>query len=196
MKFKNEDKTLVILDLDETLIFASMTELNRKADAMVFSYHIYKRPHLEEFLEAVKDDFLLAVWSSASDDYVEEVVKQIIPAHTSLEFVWGRSRCTYKRNITINEYGYYDDTPSNHYHYTKPLKKIKRKKYTLERVLIVDDTPHKSQNNFGNAIYPKEFKGETNDNELQQLAKYLYLLKDIPNVRRLEKRNWRSRVDM
>lgn len=194
MEFKNEDKTLVILDLDETLIFASMTELNRKADAMVFDYHIYKRPYLEEFLEAIKDDFLLAVWSSASDDYVEEVVKKIIPTHISLEFVWGRSRCTYKRNIVINEYGYYDDTPSNHYHYTKPLKKIKRKKYTLERVLIVDDTPHKSQDNFGNAIYPKEFKGETNDNELQQLAKYLHLLKDVPNVRRIEKRNWRSQV--
>ena len=74
------------------------------------------------------------------------------------------------------------------------MKKLKRKGFQLERILIVDDTPHKSTDNFGNAIYPKEFKGESTDNELKLLAQYLKTLKDKENVRRLEKRNWRSQT--
>ncbi|MEM6965470.1 MAG: NIF family HAD-type phosphatase, partial [Bacteroidota bacterium] len=55
-----------------------------------------------------------------------------------------------------------------------------------------DDSPHKCQDNFGNAIYPKEFKGERDDQELKLLLKYLQKLKDEKNVRRIEKRNWKA----
>lgn len=48
--------------------------------------------------------------------------------------------------------------------------------------------------NYGNAIYPKSFEGERDDTELVKLAKYLYKIKDCPNYRKLEKRNWRNQV--
>ena len=194
MPFKNDEKILLILDIDETLIFATDKKLNRPSDFTVFNYHVYKRPYLDEFIEAIKTDFLLAIWSSASDDYVKSIVKKIIPQDIKLEFVWARSRCTYRRNIQIDNYGYYNNDYQNHYHYIKPLKKLKRKGFQLERILIVDDTPHKSKDNFGNAIYPKEFKGETTDNELKILTRYLKTLKNEENVRRIEKRNWRSQT--
>ena len=194
MIYKNDEKILLILDVDETLIHATDEELSQKADFKVFGYNIYKRPFLEAFFEAIKNDFLLAIWSSASDDYVEEVAKQIVPEDIELEFVWGRSRCTYRRNIQIDEYGYYDDF-QNHYHYIKPLKKVKRKGYHLDRILIVDDSPHKSKDNFGNAIYPKPFTGDTADEELRLLAKYLKSLKDMENIRRIEKRSWQNQVE-
>lgn len=60
--------------------------------------------------------------------------------------------------------------------------------------MIVDDTPHKSKDNYGNAIYPKEYKGDKNDNELLLLADYLLTLKDKTNVRRIEKRGWKSKL--
>ena len=194
MEFKNDEKILLILDVDETLIHATEKELNQKVDFRIFDYNIYKRPFLDEFLKEVKSDFLIAIWSSASDDYVEEITKRIIPKDIKLEFVWGRSRCTYRRNLRIDEYGYYDDDVRNHYHYIKPLKKVKRKGFNLNRILIVDDTPHKSKDNFGNAIYPKEFTGDAEDKELKLLAKYLKTLKDKENVRRIEKRNWKNRI--
>ncbi len=194
MKFKNEEKILLILDVDETLIFATDKELGQSSDFTIFDYYVYKRPYLDEFIEAIKDDFLLAIWSSASDDYVEAITKQIIPQEIDLEFVWARSRCTYRRNLQIDDYGYYNDDYQNHYHYIKPLKKLKRKGFRLERILMLDDTPHKSKDNFGNAIYPKEFKGEPNDNELKILTQYLKTLKNKENVRRIEKRNWRSQT--
>lgn len=193
MEFKNQKKTLLVLDIDETLIFASDKELNRKADFKIFDYYVYKRPYLEQFIATIKDEFILAIWSSASDDYVEAIAQQIIPEDIKLAFVWGNSRCTYKRNIQIDEQGYYEDV--SHYHYIKPLKKLKRKGYKLERILIVDDSPHKSKDNFGNAIYPKQFQGAPDDDELKQLAKYLLSLKDKENIRKIEKRNWRAQIE-
>jgi len=194
MEFKNKDKTLLILDLDETLIYGTKKELDRTADFMVYDYYIYKRPNLLEFIKKIKEDYLLGVWSSASDDYVNAITNKIFSDPKELEFIWGRSRCTYRRNNRIDEFGYYDADQQNHYHYIKPLKKLKKKGYILERILIVDDTPHKSKDNYGNAIYPKMYQGEENDVELIYLQKYLEILKTESNVRKLEKRGWRNRI--
>jgi RNA polymerase II subunit A small phosphatase-like protein len=96
---KREEKKLLILDIDETLIHATNKSLDRLPDFMISKYQVYKRPYLDEFLQEIKEDFLLAIWSSASDDYVRAVVEKIIPKEIKLEFVWGRSRCTLKRNL-------------------------------------------------------------------------------------------------
>jgi len=195
MKYKNDKKILLILDLDETLIYATEKELNQKEDFKIFEYFVYKRPNLNEFLQKVKNDFLIAIWSSASDDYVKEISKRIIPKELNLEFVWGRTRCTYQRNLQITEHDkYYNDDIRDDFYYTKPLKKVKRKGYNLDKTLIVDDSPHKLKKNFGNAIYPKAFTGNIKDNELKLLTKYLNSLKDKENVRRIEKRNWQNKI--
>ena len=51
-----------------------------------------------------------------------------------------------------------------------------------------------SKNNYGNAIYPSEFTGDRNDDDLKFLSIYLKTLKDIENVRRIEKRNWKQKI--
>ena len=61
-------------------------------------------------------------------------------------------------------------------------------------MLIIDDSPEKTKENYGNAIYPREFNGEQDDNELAQLWKYLMLIKDEPNIRKIEKRGWHNKV--
>jgi RNA polymerase II subunit A small phosphatase-like protein len=58
----------------------------------------------------------------------------------------------------------------------------------------VDDTPGKCRRNYGNAIYPKEYLGNAEDDELPQLLEYLLQLKDAGNVRTIEKRNWRNNL--
>lgn len=195
MNYKNTNKTLLILDLDETLIHATPQALDRKADFTVFDYHVYKRPFLDAFLKQMDNDFLIAVWSSASDDYVKEVVGNIFSSDMKLEFVWGRSRATFRRRLRTDELGYFGDSPQNHYHYTKPLKKLKRKGYNLNRILIVDDTRRKCMHNYGNAVYPMEYLGAENDDELKYLSLYLSTLKGLENVRTLEKRGWRNTIN-
>ncbi len=185
-------KILLILDLDETLIFATTEPLTRKEDFKVGDYFVYKRPYLAAFLQTIHKHFTLAVWSSASDDYVTSIVEQITPPDVSFTFIWGRSRCTYKRNHLASSY-LHDDYQE--YYYTKPLKKVKKKGYSLEKILIVDDSPYKVVQNYGNAIYPKEYRGDLRDEELKYLATYLETLKDCKNVRTVEKRGWRAQID-
>jgi RNA polymerase II subunit A small phosphatase-like protein len=183
---------LLILDLDETLVHASATKVREGADFQVFHYFVYKRPGLAEFLITCAQHFRLAIWSSASDDYVRAIVDHILPPGISLEFVWGRSRCTPFATPQIDDYGYYSlDDPSS-YQYAKRLKKVRRRGFSLQQTLIVDDTPAKVQHNYGNAIYIKPYLGSTEDEELSHLSAYLLTLKDKENIRTIEKRHWRQ----
>jgi carboxy-terminal domain RNA polymerase II polypeptide A small phosphatase len=189
----NHPKMLLILDLDETLIHAASKKIDNNFDFQVFHYFVYKRPFLDEFIATCAEHFELAVWSSASDDYVEEIVQHIFPKDIQLAFVWARSRCTRILSPKIDEYGYYCNADSfDHHEYAKKLKKLKKLGYSLDKMLIVDDTPAKLTANYGNAIYPKPFMGEKNDTELMQLLPYLLSLKDSKNVRTIEKRFWRK----
>lgn len=187
-------RRLLVLDLDETLIHASETPLHRAADHIVYGYHVYRRPHLDTFLAACFDHYAVGIWSSASDEYVEAVAKLIVPEPDRLQFIWGRSKASYSRvRREDDDYTFFD--PWNHRHYLKPLAKLKRFGWTLDHMLIVDDTPEKCVRNFGNAIYPREYDGRDDDDELRLLARYLETLKDAPNLRKLEKRHWRAAVE-
>jgi RNA polymerase II subunit A small phosphatase-like protein len=59
-------------------------------------------------------------------------------------------------------------------------------------VLIVEDTPENVQRHYDNAIFVSSWTGESNDNELVLLEQYLASVHGVPNVRKLEKREWRQ----
>lgn len=191
----SHSKPLLILDLDETLVYASEKRPDTtQADFELYDYKVSKRPFLNHFLNEIKHYYQIAVWSSASDDYVAEVVLHIFPANYPLLFVWGRSKATQKLDISqmdIDSYFNY----FNHLHYIKRLSKVKRKfNIPLEQMLIVDDTPFKSQYNYGNAVYPSEYNGNPNDDELKLLLKYLVSISNKENFRSFEKRFWKGEV--
>jgi len=68
-------KILIILDLDETLIYSIERRLDKEEDFVVFQYHVYKRPHLDAFLTL---NFDVAIGFSASDDYVQAISQKIL----------------------------------------------------------------------------------------------------------------------
>jgi TFIIF-interacting CTD phosphatase-like protein len=170
---------LLILDLDETLIYATDEPLQREPDFVIGPYAVYRRPYLTEFLTSCSTYFRLAIWSTATDEYVRPIVERIMPASIEPAFVWGRSRCVRR----------YDPEQFEEYH-VKDLKKVKRMGYRLERVLIADDTPRKVERHHGNAVYVAPFFGAPADETLPRLARFLISLRDVPNVRTLEKRCW------
>lgn len=176
------DQILLILDIDETLLYAADRPLERTPDCRIGPYAVYLRPFLTDFLNQVSRHFRIAVWSSSSHDYVESVVNAIFPRWINPEFIWSRKRCITK----------FDPEWHNHY-YIKDLKKVKRHGYHLDRVLIVDDTPQKVERNYGNAIYVTPWFGDQSDDELQLLTKYLLQLREKANLRRIEKRGWKNR---
>jgi TFIIF-interacting CTD phosphatase-like protein len=172
---------LLILDLDETLVFASEARWPHTENFRVGNYFVYTRPDLDKFIGFALEHFKVAVWTSAGSEYANEVLGRIFPAHVHLEFVWASERCTWR----------YDHELQKRYS-VKDLKNVHRLGYALESVLIVDDTPRKVERSYGNHIYVTPFEGDPADTELRKLESYLLWLKDLPNMRLVEKRNWRS----
>lgn len=175
---------LLILDLDETLVHSSERELDRPADFRVGPFHVYRRPNLAAFLAAVARWYALAIWSSATSDYVSAIAQAICPENGEWQFVWGRERCTQRMHPELLATVYIKD-----------LKKVKRLSYDAERILVVDDSPNKTSRNFGNAIYVRSFEGASDDAELLGLKAYLESIRDVENFRMLEKRGWRGRIE-
>lgn len=173
---------LLILDLDETLIFATENRLSREPDLEVHEYSVYLRPFVKEFLAFCRANFRVAVWTSSSEAYAAHIVPWLFGPDFPLEFVWARQRCTRKF-----------DPEDMTYEWIKDLGKVKRRGFRLEEVIMVDDTPRKLCRHYGNLVRIKMFEGEATDNELPALAEYLQSLMDHSNVRAVEKRYWRAR---
>lgn len=173
-------RPLLVLDLDETLIFSTEEPLARPPDHRVGPFHVYIRPHLHRFLTEIAEDYELAVWSAATEDYVQAVVRAVTPTDVELAFVWSRSRCT--QRFDPEEYEPY---------FVKDLKKVRRKGYSLERALIVEDTPRKVERHYGNAVYVTSWEGDEDDDLLLDLLDYLRSIHSEANFRSIEKRGWR-----
>ena len=172
---------LLILDLDETLIHATENKLEMEEDFRFEQYYVYKRPYLDTFFETIAMHFTIGIWSSADDNYVTEIVQRIKPETIDLKITWGRSRCSVKRDYDYDQYNF-----------EKRLDKLKKQGFRLEQIIMVDDSPEKTRNNYGNAVYIKEFTGDKNDEELKFLHDYLLTLTSVENIRSIEKRGWRK----
>ncbi len=171
---------LLILDLDETLIHATTAPLRKPPDFVFDEFLIYRRPHLDRFLAFAEEHFSVAVWTSSSPDYAAEIVRNIFPAPDRLEFLWARDRCTPRWDWSVGEVDW-----------LKPLQKVKRLGIPLEEMIAVDDSPEKYIRNYGNLVRVAPFVGDTDDDELLRLERYLLVLKGLPDVRAAEKRWWR-----
>jgi len=58
--------------------------------------------------------------------------------------------------------------------------------------VVIDDSPRKLERSYGNHVLP--FEGDASDEELEKLEQYLFWLKCVPDVRSVDKRNWRNAV--
>ena len=175
---------LLILDLDNTLIFGTAEPLARPADWRVGPYHIYARSHLARFFQRVTAHYRLAVWTAATQLYAEEVVKHSFPPDARLEFLWSRGHCKPRMDIETREE-----------YWLKDLTKLRRHGHDLDRILFVDDTAKNLSRNYGNLIAIAPYSGETEDNELMHLASFLESVTKNASLRKLEKRGWRKRTE-
>jgi carboxy-terminal domain RNA polymerase II polypeptide A small phosphatase len=178
---KTLSRPLLILDIDETLIHAVEQPLDRDCDLRADQFHVYFRPHVTEFLVAVSSCYDLAVWSSATADYLKLIVGALMANIAVPLFVWDRNKCNRRMDFIQQEE-----------YFLKDLRKVKRKGFELERILVLEDEPRKVWRNYGNAIYVQPFLGQIEDDELEKLVHYLLTIRSVPDFRTLEKRFWRS----
>lgn len=178
------NRHLLVLDLDETLVFASETPLDHPPDCTVPPYAVYFRPALFDFIDTVSRHYELAVWTSSSPAYARAVCRAVFGDHTPLTFIWASDRCTATRDMDLDTWAL-----------AKRLRKLRRIGYDLHRVVMVDDSPEKHTKNYGNLVRVTPFLGDTADRELVLLARYLIELAAQTDIRAVEKRFWRSASD-
>lgn len=101
--YQKDDKRMVILDLDQTIISAiPLNELDTVKHPKAFPhyadfenlYRIYARPYLEEFLTKLFKHYRVAVWTAAGISYANFIVKNFIELNgRKLEFVMWSDHC-------------------------------------------------------------------------------------------------------
>lgn len=152
-------KKLLVLDLDETLIFSVKERLNHPESFIYNGYHIYLRPNLSWFLNNIKSCYKIGIWSVADDEYVEHIVKKIIPKDIDLEFIWSKSWMTTDS---------FDGKQ-----YIKKMTELDRLGYRLDELLLIDDNEKNTTINSPYSILIKPFKGDLDDKELQKIFNQL-----------------------
>lgn len=172
-------RLLVIFDLDETLVRATGNPTLDPPDFMLDAFRVRRRPMVAECLRAVMRFADVAVWSAGDDSYVREIVDQITPEGVAFRFVWGRSRCTRCH-----------DREQREDYWVKDLEHVTRLGYSLERILVVDDSPEKIERHTGNHVHIEPFYGDLEDRALSQVASYLERFAEVANVGLVEKRGW------
>ena len=182
IRIDSRKKPLLVLDLDETLIHSTTYLFNSECIHLEeFGYYVYKRPFLDYFLREVSKQYDIGIWSAGTDDYVETIVDMILPFDVDPIFVFGRSMCQLK---------YVD----GYRVYVKPLRILQDFGYSLDKMLVVDDTPQKCVENFRNAIIPKPYLFDTSDRELLDLLIYLVGLKGSKNLTNHQHYKWKQIV--
>jgi RNA polymerase II subunit A small phosphatase-like protein len=123
-------------------------------------YFIYQRPFVLELLTATKPFYDFAMWSSSPKEYVDSVVEEVFGEEFGLKLAWAVERCVQR----VHE-------PSNSYVYIKDLRKVQSQGYTVDRIIIVDDSPEKIARQPRSHLQIKPYLGQTDDRELLAIAK-------------------------
>ena len=187
-------KILLIFDLDETLIHATKDDLSLKVDFKIGEYNVYKRPNVDEFLQKCFQNYHVAIWSSADDEYVKETVRQLIPNHEELKFIWTRLNCSIKvvKKPLLGGFdygGFYKE-----HQWIKPLRRIKQKGIGLKSMLIIDNSPYKVIESKENSLIIKSFEGDQTDDELNKLFSFFSKYKNVEDIRSINKENWEIKI--
>lgn len=177
----SQERPLLILDLDETLIRATAEEPAHTTHFSLPGYFVACRPGLSHFIAGMAKQFHIGIWSSGTEAYVKEIVRHILPMEVVPVFVWSRERCTQRKDHDTEET-----------YWVKDLKKATKLGYPISRILILEDNKLNIQKHYGNAIYISAFCGDEADTELELLGAFMDHISQAPDFRAVEKRNWRS----
>lgn len=196
-------KKLLVLDLDETLMHACLpSERNEYLNSginlddsdfdILDTYPTFERPGVHNFLAWAFETFEVGVWTSAGDLYAADVIDKLFVynGHPEPLFVYSVDNCVRHRPMMAP--GAWDMPYSDPYRveYIKDLRKLRKFGYKLEQTLVVDDTPAKLRRQYSNLVRVPEFTGNTKDDVMPKLQKYLEYLNEFDNVRPIEKRGW------
>lgn len=169
-----EEKRCLVLDLDETLVFAHDKGSDRGFDEQIDLYigenrthsiFVYYRPFLKEFLEYVSAKWEIGVFTSSSNIYANAILERIDPHNKYFNFRLFKNLC-------------YRDCNN---HLVKDLQVIGNR--DLKDIAMVDNSIDSVIYQLENCVPCVPFYGDPKDQELVSLAKFLDLLYHVPDIR-------------
>lgn len=143
---------LLVLDLDETLIYA--TAVAGPCDFRLGSRCITIRPGAAEFLREARRHFRLAVWTARTAAYAHRVLKKLLPPNTPLTFVWSVAECHRAIDSTGRE------------RWFKDLERLRIAGFPLEAVAVLDDAPEALISREARVLAIEPYGGSADDEAL------------------------------
>jgi len=175
----DDTRPLLVLDIDQTLLFASITPLAKPYDYQAERTWIYKRPYVDAFLHFCMAYFQVGVWTSARASFAEEIFSQVF-TYLPLVFIHNEKHCLVRQDIDGRSIS------------IKPLAQLSQYGFELSRILMIDDSVEKHGMNSANLILVRPYYAIYEDNELFLLVHYLDSIKQQVNFLRLNNLHWRQ----
>lgn len=169
---RKQDKKLLVLDLDETLVHSRFETFGEEAD---FSftlvdggaiYHVKLRPGVRSFLQRVAGLFDVMVFTASDKEYADKVIDFLDPTRA-----------------LISRRAYLDsgiDLPKSQGGYVKDLSVFA---HDLAQIAIIDNCPHNYRLQKNNGIPITSWYVDPNDRELASLLPFLEGLVAVEDVR-------------
>ena len=171
-EYSKNQKKLLILDLDETLVHTSFTPFqNRKSDLILnikvdgnnHTLHVLKRPFLEEFLFAVAQIFNVSIFTASISQYANPLLDELDKKKLIKKRLF-RQHCNYCNGV-----------------YIKDLKIFQNE--NIKNMIIIDNNPLSYLLNQDNGLPIKSWYEDPNDIELKKLIPILKILGSTTDVR-------------
>lgn len=150
----DEDRKILALDLDNTLIYSSTREpyiydfsFDMKLQNDSIKVYVQKRPFVDLFLSKILQMFDVYIFTASIAKYAKEVVSRLIPSLPT-DKVISKERCKYFNGQLIKELSLFGRD--------------------FSKIMIVDDQPVSYSLNPYNGIRIHPFTGQLNDNILIQ----------------------------
>ncbi|KAI9294894.1 hypothetical protein K502DRAFT_277779, partial [Neoconidiobolus thromboides FSU 785] len=165
-------KKWLVLDLDETLIH-STSKGSKNCDHMVevlmdkhaALYYVYKRPHVEYFLNKVGEWYKLAIFTASMSEYANAVIDLLDPDHSLIKVRLYRESC-----IAHEDKGY--------------IKDLSLIESDLSQVLLIDNSPRAFEKHPNNSVVIQSwYNQDAHDQALLDLLPFLDALRFTNDVR-------------
>ena len=183
----SENKKLLILDLDETLIHSDLDfllkEKNINYDKILYfdgdeekniPLPLIIRPGMYEFLDYASENFDLIVFTASDQDYADTIINYI-----EKEKKYFKMRL-YRNNCLFIEPGLY----------IKDLRIFNSWK-KMEDIIILDNSLFSFANQLNNGILITSFFDDKDDTFLDNAKNYLEFMKNEKDIREINKESFR-----
>mmetsp|Transcript_25983 Transcript_25983/g.49015 ORF Transcript_25983/g.49015 Transcript_25983/m.49015 type:complete len:337 (+) Transcript_25983:41-1051(+) len=172
-------RTTLVLDLDETLVHCTVDPVPN-ADMIFpvtfggieYSVHVRLRPGVLQFLDAVKDDFEVVVFTASQKVYADCLLDRLDPEGKFIEHRLFRDSC-----LPVEG------------NYLKDLTVLNR---PLESMVLVDNSPHAFGYQPNNGIPIESWFDDPEDKELWKLERFLRRIKDVEDVRNIVREEFQT----